>query len=243
MASDAPHGELDGQISQADALAYWESIAATVNGMLGGYPHISHIDIRGSLNFIQKLRRLTSSSSSDRFTRGVDCGAGIGRITAGLLSKVCDIVDVVEPIGKFAKEAQAAKLAGKGKIGEVYVLSLQDWEPKEEYDLAWNQWCLGHLTDTELIKYLRKCRGMVKEGGWIIVKENMSTDPEGKDIFDEVDSSVTRADMKFRALFEKSGLVIAKTELQSGFPKKLYPVRFYALQPEPDQSDHLSQGL
>lgn len=234
MASDAPPGDLDGQISQADALTYWESIPATVNGMLGGYPHISHIDIRGSLNFLEKLRRLKSSSSSDQFTRGVDCGAGIGRVTARLLSKMCDVVDVVEPVQRFAKEARAANLAGKGKIGEVYVTCLQDWEPKEEYDLAWNQWCLGHLTDTELVTYLRKCRGIVKEGGWIIVKENMSTDAEGKDIFEEVDSSVTRTDTKFRGLFEESGLVIAKTELQSGFPKKLYPVRLYALRPGSD---------
>lgn len=79
--------------------------------------------------------------------------------------------------------------------------------------------------------------------GWIIVKENMSTDADGKDIFDEVDSSVTRTDKKFRALFEESGLVIAKTELQNGFPKKLYPVRLYALRPGLDQSDHLSSGL
>lgn len=84
------------------------------------------------------------------------------------MSKVCDIVDVVEPVEKFAKEAREAKLAGKGKIGEVYVTGLQHWEPKEEYDLAWNQWCLGHLTDTELVTYLRKCRGMVKEGGGLL---------------------------------------------------------------------------
>ncbi len=235
MASYTTVSDADSQISQPDALTYWESVPATVNSMLGGYPQISHIDIRGSLNFVKKLCHLHSSSATNQFTRGVDCGAGIGRITAGLLSKVCDIVDVVEPVEKFAKEVHEASLAGKGKIGEVYVTGLQDWEPKEEYDLIWNQWCLGHLTDTDLVKYLRKCRGMVKEEGWIIVKENMSTDAEGKDVFDKVDSSVTRTDTKFREIFEKSGLVILKTELQSGFPKKLYPVRFYALRPGSDQ--------
>lgn len=59
-----------------------------------------------------------------------------------------------------------------------------------KYDLIWNQWCLGHLTDAQLMEYLKKCKGVLKEGGWIVVKENMST--SGEDIFDDVDSSVTR---------------------------------------------------
>jgi protein N-terminal methyltransferase len=39
-------------------------------------------------------------------------------------------------------------------------------------------------------------------------------------------------DKKFRALFQKAGMKIKKTELQNGLPKDLYPVRSYALQPE-----------
>lgn len=167
--------------------------------------------------------------------RGVDCGAGIGRITKGVLSKVCEVVDIVEPVEKFAKEAgsSASLLEGAGENGEVYVIGLQDWVPvvEQKYDLVWNQWCLGHLTDGELVKYLGRCKDALASGGWIVVKENMSTDPEGEDIFDELDSSVTRTDGKFRSLFEEVGLRIVRTEEQTGFPKKLFPVRFYALQP------------
>ncbi|KAI4146232.1 MAG: hypothetical protein L6R39_003530 [Caloplaca ligustica] len=230
MVSPSSPSEPDAQISQADALTYWNSIPATVDGMLGGYPHISRVDIRGSLNFVEKLRRLHAFPAPGMWSRGVDCGAGIGRVTAGVLSKVCGIIDVVEPVDRFAKEVRVAKLAGEGKAGEVYIAALQDWTPVEKYDLLWHQWCLGHLTDTEMCRYLKKCREIVKEGGWIVVKENMSTDPEGKDIFDEVDSSVTRTDTKFRVLFEGAGLKIVKTEVQTGFPKGLLPVRFYALQ-------------
>jgi len=62
------------------------------------------------------------------------------------------------------------------------------------YDLVWNQWCLGHLTDAQLVEYLRKCAGMVRreEGkvrGWVVVKENLAG---LRDVYDEVDSSVTR---------------------------------------------------
>jgi len=38
--------------------------------------------------------------------------------------------------------------------------------------------------------YLEKCGRVLNEGGHVIVKENMSS--SGEDIFDELDSSVTR---------------------------------------------------
>ncbi|KAL8828727.1 MAG: hypothetical protein Q9170_006477 [Blastenia crenularia] len=234
MAPVIPVSQTDSQIDQTDALTYWTSIPATVNGMLGGYPHISRIDLRGSLNFLEKLRQLhplPGQTSTTPLGRGADCGAGIGRVTAGFLSKICDVVDIVEPVGKFAQEARGTKLLGGGKIGEVYVVGLQDWSPTREYDLIWNQWCLGHLPDEELVGYLGRCKRALRVGGWIVVKENMSTDFEEEDIFDEVDSNVTRTDEKFRKLIEEAGLKIVKTELQTGFPKELFPVRFYALQP------------
>ena len=67
--------------------------------------------------------------------------------------------------------------------------------------------------------------------GWIMVKENLSTDQYGEDLFDDLDSSVTRSDEKFRQLFEQAGCKIIKMEVQSGFPKSLYPVKMYALRP------------
>jgi hypothetical protein len=85
-------------------------------------------------------------------------------------------------------------LKGKAGIGEIFNVGLEDWSPQEseelKYDLIWNQWCLGHLTDAQLTTYLEKCQKVVKTDGLIIVKENMST--IGGDVFDEVDSSVTR---------------------------------------------------
>lgn len=65
----------------------------------------------------------------------------------------------------------------------------------------------------------------------MVVKENMSTEAEGEDVFDEVDSSVTRAEGKWVKLFGEAGLKVVATELQKGFPKGLYPVRTWALQP------------
>lgn len=44
-------------------------------------------------------------------------------------------------------------------------------------------------------------------------------------------NSWNRLDGKFREIFQKAGLHFKRTELQKGFPKELYPVRMYALQP------------
>ena len=220
----------DANISTLDSLKYWNSISTTVDGMLGGYPEISRTDLKGSANFLAKLRREQTSQSADGpLRRGVDCGAGIGRITAGFLSTVCEVVDVVEPVEKFAREVKGQKMIGSGSLGSVYVAGLEDWVPEAQYDLIWNQWCLGHLTDKQLVAYLERCKNAVTIDGWIIVKENMSTNVDGEDFFDQQDSSVTRTDQKFKQLFKEADMRLIRTEVQRGFPKGLYPVRFYAL--------------
>ena len=222
----------DTKISTSDSLKYWNSVPTTVDGMLGGYPRISRVDLQGSANFLAKLRREQPSlSTKGTLQRGVDCGAGIGRISAGFLSTVCEVIDVVEPVEKFAQEAKAQKMVGKGSVGNVYVCGLEDWVPEARYDIIWNQWCLGHLTDKQLVVYLGRCRRALTMDGWIIVKENTGTNVNGEDVFDQRDSSVTRTDQKFRQLFKEADMRLVKTEVQRGFPKELYPVRFYALKP------------
>ena len=223
----------DANISTSDSLRYWNSISTTIDGMLGGYPEVSRTDLKGSANFLVKLRREHPTNFAEGLLeRGVDCGAGIGRITAGFLSHVCKVVDIVEPVEKFAEEAKSRNLVGGGCVGQVYVTGLEDWVPEaQKYDLIWNQWCLGHLTDKQLLAYLERCKKAVTVHGWIIVKENMSTKRDGSDIFDGEDSSVTRTDQKFRQLFKEADLRLIKTEVQKGLPKGLYPVRFYALKP------------
>ena len=235
--------------------------------MLGGYPSVSATDLRGSLVFINKLRRTSRHySANKRLPRAADCGAGIGRVTAGLLSRVAECVDAVEPVAEFAgrvrrlegdedgggggqgggDEVRGEKGEGGGesspkassmrmhagcKLGKVYVCGLEAWEPEESYDLIWVQWCLGHLQDEELTGFLKRCGQKLRRGGWLVVKENLSTDGQGRDVWDEEDSSFTRADKSYRRLFEEAGWSVVKSELQRGFPKELYPVRFYALQP------------
>lgn len=253
----APHdpNRPDASINIDHSLTYWNSVSSDNNGMLGGYPQTSRIDLQGSSNFLTKLRRgktLASKQPLPPLDRVADCGAGIGRITKGLLLPVAKRVDVVEPVKKFTDElvqslgngeyaGDGENTEGKGQVGEVINLGLQDWIPEPGgYDVIWNQWCVGHLTDAQLVVYLRRCIAGLrqpKEGeetprAWIVVKENMSTEIRHTDIYDEEDSSVTRSDESFRKLFKQAGLKILATEQQKGMPKELFPVRMYALRPE-----------
>lgn len=235
--------------------------------MLGGFPQVSRIDLRGSASFLAKIRRLLQTedqqrdneaggqqNKSKKLKRGVDCGAGIGRVTDGFLRHVCETVDVVEPIAKFAevirrgskravadtnkstetpKEQEEDLEEEEGVVENIYITGLESWLPTEKYDLIWNQWCVGHLTDVQLTTYLQRAADALTPNGILVLKENNSTDPDGKDIYDEVDSSVTRTDETFRKIFKEAGLNLIKAEEQLGFPRHLglLPVRSYALRP------------
>lgn len=226
-----PNAAPDSHIDHAAAIAYWSSTEPTVNGVLGGFPQVSRIDLQGSSNFLAKLRRHSKHfKSGQKLRRVVDCGAGIGRITDGLLSKIAETVDIVEPVKSFTDQIKSSN------VGQIQNVGLETWDPKKEglgpYDLLWIQWCIGQLTDAQLVQLLKRLPAALSTGGWIVVKENLSNHHLGKDVFDETDSSVTRTDTKFRKLFEEAGLKIASTEVQRGMPQGLYPVRAYALQPK-----------
>ncbi|KAJ5689654.1 Alpha N-terminal protein methyltransferase 1 [Penicillium macrosclerotiorum] len=228
----------DSKINHAASINYWSSLQSTSSnmlGMLGTYPWYTRIELQGSKNFLTKVRRLLPASlSHGKLSLGVDCGAGVGRVTEGFLSHVCEVVDAVEPVEKFTQVLKDGKLKKEGVVGDIYTVGLENWHPEKKYDLIWTQWCVGHLTDSQLIEYVTRCRTSLTESGIMIVKENLSTDPSGQDMYDDLDSSVTRTDAKFKQIFDAAGMNIIKSEIQTGFPKqfKLLPVKSYALRPK-----------
>ena len=241
---DVTNPNPDAAIDQAVALAYWTSQTADVNGMLGGYPQVSRIDLQGSANFLAKLRtRLRQHPKTKRLDRVVDCGAGIGRVTLGFLCKVAEVIDIVEPVEKFTREIREGEtfkeLRKRGQLGDVYIQGLESWVPSHKYDVIWLQWCISQLTDGQVIEFLQRIKESVNKDGWVVVKENITTHSLGKDVYDETDSSVTRTDEKLKALFEQAEWRVVATELQRGFPKMLYSVRMYALQSLEASSDRL----
>jgi len=86
-----------------DALSYWSSVEPTVDGMLGGFAHITKTDVRGSTAFLKTLMNTLQMGRS----RALDCGAGIGRVTKNLLLPLFDTVDMLEVNQKFLDEAPA----------------------------------------------------------------------------------------------------------------------------------------
>lgn len=109
-------------------------------------------------------------------------------MTQGLLLKIAKQVDVIEPVVKFTD-----LLKGKDGVGRIHNVGLEDWKPEKEdcYDLIWIQWCVGHLNDAQLVNCLERCKAALNPNGAVIViKENLSS--IDIDMFDEVDSSITR---------------------------------------------------
>uniref|UniRef100_A0A069DQY0 Alpha N-terminal protein methyltransferase 1 n=1 Tax=Panstrongylus megistus TaxID=65343 RepID=A0A069DQY0_9HEMI len=211
-----------------NAKIYWSKIPATVDGVLGGFGYISKCDLESSEQFLQSLLITANAPGGER---ALDCGAGIGRITKHLLMKFFKTVDLVEQNKEFLNKAHHFISSSK-KLGKLYCTGLQSFIPEYKYDVIWCQWVLGHLTNEDLVKFLKICRVSLAENGLIVVKENITSSGETEK--DTVDSSLTRGLNTLLELFEQSNLKIEKLESQTKFPKGLYPVKMIALRPKSD---------
>ncbi|KAG7112449.1 Alpha N-terminal protein methyltransferase 1 like [Verticillium longisporum] len=200
-----------GSVNYDQTLKYWGGVSADDCGMLGGVPkwkgyaNINKVDLHGSRSFLAKLG-VGENNGRQIVENALEGGAGIGRVTEGLLLHVAKEVDIIEPIPKFT-------LALHGKPG---IRSIQN-------------------INEELLEHLGHCKSALKSpDGLIVIKENIST--SGQDIYDDEDGGVTRGDGKFRKLFKEAGLRIVKVEIQKGMnppnAEKLFPVKMYALKPE-----------
>lgn len=59
--------------------------------MLGGYEKVHPVDTDTSVNFLASFKEAIGHG------RALDCGAGIGRVTKGVLLDQFEAVDLVEP--------------------------------------------------------------------------------------------------------------------------------------------------
>ncbi|KAI9145464.1 alpha-N-methyltransferase NTM1, partial [Paraphysoderma sedebokerense] len=231
---------------------YWETVEPTVNGMLGGFGNLDQLDARDSLAFIEEFVH-GEKGADQKFVKApiiksdlaCDCGAGIGRVTKSYLSKVFNKTDIVEQDAKFVETARNSFLVPiSSKINGYFNLGLQEFTPPSgTYDLIWCQWVLGHLPDSDLIEFFKRCTQGLKQPekihdergerfvcGMIGVKENVLGINSDKDFeLDEEDSSVTRSERLWDEIFEKSGLVVVKQQMQRQWPQKLYRVLMWAL--------------
>lgn len=209
------------------AASYWANVPATIDGVLGGFDHISDTDIKGSKSFLKQILAFQNPPATKLV---LDCGAGIGRVSKYLLIPHFDKVDLVEQDEKFLNTAQTfIGDDNKAKLGTLYKEGLQNFKPTSMYDVIWCQWVLGHIKDYDLVDFFERCRLSLTKNGVIVVKENIATGAEIE--YDDADSSVTRPYALMQKIFDEAKLKIVLTEVQKGFPKEIYPVHSFALIP------------
>ncbi|GKY93181.1 hypothetical protein MPSEU_000286000 [Mayamaea pseudoterrestris] len=206
---------------------YEEHCDASLDGVLGGFAEISESDLKGSLQFIQELQSLASFEWSTG--AACECGAGIGRVTKGLLLPLgvprCDLVESSSRLISAAPD-YIGDDAGKCRF---YCCGLQDWEPASAvYSLIWIQWVLCYLTDQDAIRFLQRCASALVNGGYICVKENTCVTEDF--VLDVQDASVTRSVSYLKSIAMQAGLVLVKETLQTTFPSDIYPVPMLAFQ-------------
>lgn len=73
-------------------------------------------------------------------------------------------------------------------------------ETESVFDVIWCQWCLGHLSDPELIDFFKRAKQALRSPSesFIVVKENLYQDGPNNTpqvAFDDQDSSLTRSMM------------------------------------------------
>ncbi|XP_070286580.1 N-terminal Xaa-Pro-Lys N-methyltransferase 1 isoform X2 [Myotis yumanensis] len=207
------------------AKTYWKDVPPTVDGMLGGYGHISSIDINSSRKFLQRFLREGPNQTGT--SCALDCGAGIGRITKRLLLPLFRAVDMVDVTEDFLAKAKTY-LGEEGKrVRNYFCCGLQDFSPEpNSYDVIWIQWVIGHLTDQHLAEFLRRCKQGLRPNGIIVIKDNMAQ--EGV-ILDDVDSSVCRDLEVVHGIVRSAGLSLLAQERQENLPDEIYHVYSLAL--------------
>ena len=70
---------------------YWDGQAATVDGVLGGYGHLSKMELAYSVKIFQDFVGHLPGRK-----RAFDVGAGIGRVTKEILNHVFEEIDLLD---------------------------------------------------------------------------------------------------------------------------------------------------
>lgn len=117
------------------------------------------------------------------------------------------------------------------------------------FDVIWCQWCLGYMTNPDLITFLKRSHDSLNahSRSLIVIKENICSDAadgSAQEIFETEDSSLTRcvhlymelmpstlklipprSDKTWKQLFKLAGLRLVKERVQEGLPTGLYVVK------------------
>ena len=238
------------------AADYWEdedNCPATVNGVLGGFESLSPGDLDASRTFLQQLQTMQFPGDvvvklGGEGSTACECGAGIGRVTKGLLLPLgyarCDLVELSPRLLSEAPAYIGDKDTHKCRF---FCQTLQTFEPPpSSYDIIWIQWCIGYLTDQDCIQFLKRCGAALRRQdpnnnknntrGIICIKDNTCTDETF--VLDRDDASITRSLPYLLDLAHKAGLkVLHQQTKQDDFPDDIFPVPMIVLIMDDDDDD------
>ncbi|CAD8051429.1 unnamed protein product [Paramecium primaurelia] len=189
---------------------FWSKQSITNSSMLGGYDQINNVDIQQSELFLLK--------NIQQFNTLLELGSGIGRISEQLFIKYFKEIHLVEREAKFLNESR--RRLSKFNCS-YYQMSVEEFEPKKNYDCVWIQWISMYLTDSDFCNMLQKFNKSP-----IILKENISSQDYQ---YDEEDASITRSERIYENLIKKSGFKIIDEQFQQGLPNDIYKIKFYLL--------------
>jgi protein N-terminal methyltransferase len=212
----------------ATGVQYWSQRDDSIDGMLEGRIDTHEPDLIFSREFLQNYLN-THTVTLERLA---DVACGVGRVSIGFLANFVAHISLVEPISKFVHKA-ADGLRAMGIDVSVYCCGAEAWNISEFYDCFWLQWVLMFLTDDDAVRFLLLCKAHIRNNGFLIVKENLTTDDEGsQSLWWPADNSIARTPDQERQLFAAAGLRIEVEDRQAPWPEDLLPVLMFALVPQ-----------
>lgn len=111
----------------------------------------------------------------------------------GISDKTKSVTFIQETLQAFDPSHSSNGTTPLGRVG--YVPPEDDSDSL--FDIIWCQWCLGHLSQADLVEFFKRCKSALRdpENGLIVVKENLCSNTDAGEpmiVFDESDSSLTR---------------------------------------------------
>jgi protein N-terminal methyltransferase len=158
-------------------------------------------------------------------------------VTEQLLLHFFGTVDILEPSTHLLEKARTSLppvttvpgVPSGHAAGRFFEQGLESFKPEVgRYDCIWVQWCLLYLTDEDLVAFLRRAAAGLRQGGRIVVKENVC---KKGFIVDRSDSSLTRSTAYLSGLFARADMSTVYSVRQRGMPEELFEVRMFVLLP------------
>lgn len=215
---------------------YWEdedNCEATVQGMLGGFAKITAIDLQGSKEFLEEVGNMRHPDLVFEESTVCDCGAGIGRITEGLLLPLkFQSIHLIEGSARLLDVAKVNLKQDNDNTTSITFVNqtLQDYVPDTQFHVIWIQWVIGYLTDRDCVDFLRRCgKSLIQPNGILCIKDNTSGTDEAFQL-DRNDSSITRSLPYLQNLAAQAGLRQIHLKMQSDFPEEIFPVPMIAFE-------------